>query len=155
MHPRVTTSGRLQNQVISTKFWRKIRYGWFTRHPLKGDLWRQSWSAKSHCKHRHTFPGLTQPSTTSASEGFLSGGKTAGALNQQPNYYQQHMTLHSIPPLRSCLRCNASFQLDISLCRRVLTFKAVNMFCAERQKVLNPCCHWMMRFSSKQTWFVL
>jgi len=58
------------------------------------------WSARSHCKYRHTstFYGLTQPSTTSASEGSLSGGKTAGALNRQPYYISNmwHFTL-SLP----------------------------------------------------------
>jgi len=56
------------------------------------------WSAKNHCKHTHTFHGLMKPSATSASEGSLSGGKTAGALNLQSNYISNiwHFTL-SLP----------------------------------------------------------
>lgn len=59
------------------------------------------WSAKSHCQHRHTFHGLTQTSTTSTTQGSLSGGKTAGALNRQPNNISniRHFTL-SLPYVR-------------------------------------------------------
>lgn len=106
----------------------------------KGDLWRQSGQPKvtvNTDKHSTDSRSLLPLRHQRA----LCQVVNCRSIKRTTEQYQQHMTLHSISPLRSCLRCNASFQLDISLYRRVFNFKSVNTVCAERENVLNPCCH--------------